>query len=342
MRLSSLCRVAAVVLAILLPGAAQAQIADLAVVNAGESAVVARSSKRFTKVEPDLGQAIPVESGGTPNGYALVYFPPAGTLNAEVKIRYTPEGEDAVRIVPVRIQVQAPTLTGELYEKSFKALFILFVLAVLVENGLDLLFRWRPFVSYFETRSVNPLVSFLLSFAFVSLFHLDIATGLLNVYSEARLEPGLPGMVLTAMIIAGGSAGVNRIFRALGFRPLTSEAELAMAEKPPQGRAWISVKLDALSKATGTLSVQVGPVATPAIAGTIEAGRGPVNRLVSFFVRDRHRFPQSGGYAILPNTECKIILSGYDATGALICDSWGPFTAAPGAIIDTVLNPRRA
>src|ERR1019366_1972671 len=170
----------------------------------------------------------------------LLYMPPDGRSDLEDSVEYTVEGQ-AVK-VPIAVKAAAPMLTdSELYNKSFKALFALFILAVLVENGLALVFRWRPFLDYFDWHTVNALVAFLFSLLFVWLFELDIATTLVNTYAGTTHSVNWPGMVLTAAIIAGGSAGVNRIFQALGFRAVSSQQP--PAPKPPPTEAWIAVTL---------------------------------------------------------------------------------------------------
>jgi hypothetical protein len=73
-----------------------------------------------------------------------------------------------------------------------------------------------------STRAVYALVAFAFSLLFVWLFELDIVTSLINTYSGSKHPVNWPGVLLTTLIIAGGSAGVNRIFQALGFRSLSS------------------------------------------------------------------------------------------------------------------------
>ena len=42
--------------------------------------------------------------------------------------------------------------SGAVYEQSARALFFLFVLAVILESGLAILFNWKPFVEYMVPR----------------------------------------------------------------------------------------------------------------------------------------------------------------------------------------------
>jgi hypothetical protein len=226
-----------------------------------------------------------------------------------------------------------------LYTRALNAVFLLFILAVLVESGLALVFRWKPFLSYFDSRSVNALIAFAVSFFLVSSFKLDIVTALVTGSTpEDRLY--MPGAVLTAMIIAGGSAGVNRVFRSLGFRP--TEIEDGSDEKPQRNHAWIAVTL-VRREAKGPVSVLIGQTQDSlAVAGTI-SGVSQGNRLWRYFLRDKGRFPQSGGYSIEvksePSKKYIVQLKGTNGTGhPVLSKEWGPFALAPGAIIDIELT----
>jgi hypothetical protein len=52
-------------------------------------------------------------------------------------------------------------------------------------------------------------------------------------------------------------------------------------------------------------------------------------------IRDKGRFPPSGGYTFTPGPDYKIALQASKADGtALPRETWGPYTIAPRAIID--------
>lgn len=304
-------------------------------VRAGDSAVLDRAETPFTAITVDKGAASSIAGNAGKPPYALVYVPPPGQSAVADKVEYTVDGKP--KTVLVSVQVAAPDFTGALYEKSFKALFILFILAVLVENGLALLFRWRPFLSVFDTSSVNPVVSFGLSLVFVSVFHLDIVTGLLNIYSDEHWPQNWPGSILTAMIIAGGSGAVNRVFRAFGLRVPASE-ELA-TPKPPSGVGWIAVTLAPASRAVGTVTVLISPANIGTVAGTIDGGAHGLNKLTALFLRNARRFPRNGGHSVKSGESYTVIATGHDAAGATLSASWGPYTVDSGAVIDIELNP---
>lgn len=280
----------------------------------------------------DRGSVVKSVNSMVPPQTALIYLPPPGAHDMEDTVQYNVNGTPQT---PIKIHVhpRAPTLdSGKLYEASFKALFVLLILAVLVESGLALLFRWRPFLDYFDSRSMNALVAFLFSFLLVQLFNLDIANQLIGIYTETSKQPTfwerLPGALLTAMIIAGGSAAVNRVFQSFGFRP-TSAQEQPKKPEPNQNEAWVAVTL-VREKAVGSAEVLI----KNQVAGTI-SGASPKNRFLRYFVRDKGRFPQTAGYTVAPGADYEIAVQGYTAQGdKLDLAKRGPFDIAPRAIID--------
>jgi hypothetical protein len=262
----------------------------------------------------------------------LLYLPPAGVRELEDVVHYK-IGDTPQLPITVNVRPLAPTLdSAKLYQASFKALFVLFILAVLVESGLALLFRWRPFLDYFDSRSMNALVAFLFSLLLVRLFNLDIASQLIGIYTESKIGltdwQGWPGSILTAMIIAGGSAGVNRILQSFGFRPTSAQEEPKKPELD-NTQAWVAVTL-VRDKAVGSAEVLI----KNAVAGTI-SGSSPKRRFFRYFVRDKGRFPQTGGYTVVPGQAYDIAVQAYDADGNKLTPvTRGPFDIAPRAIID--------
>jgi hypothetical protein len=269
----------------------------------------------------------------TPSGTTLIYMPPAGARELDDIVTYTLNGAAQPQIT-VNVRPLAPTLdSAKLYDASFKALFVLFILAVLVESGLALLFRWRPFLDYFDSRSMNSLVAFLFSLLLVRLFNLDISSQLISVYTDSSYTfdswKGWPGSLLTAMIIARGSAGVNRIFQTFGFRP-TSSQEQPKKPELDQSEAWIAVTV-LRDKSKGSVVVLINDQAVDTISGS-----SPRYRFVRYFVRDKGRFPQTGGYSVPAGVEHKITVE--DANDKKLNATWGPYKLGSRAIIDVELT----
>lgn len=228
-----------------------------------------------------------------------------------------------------------PTLTAhDVYTPSFQALFTLFILAVLLESGLAIIFNWKLFISTFDAKATKPLIAVLVASLFVFRYKLDIVTRLVNIYTNAGYPINFAGKFLTALVIAGGSAGVNRLLQALGFRSVQTESQ--PPPRVPPAVAWISVTLKRV-KAEGMVNVLARPDGNFSLIGTI-SGPGLANPLLRFFFQDRARFPGSGGHTLVPGTWA-IQLEGVDRNGAVIQSRlWGPYAIAAGTIIDIELT----
>ncbi|MBN9673433.1 hypothetical protein [Roseibium aggregatum] len=280
-----------------------------------------------------------VEDVNADDANVLLYFPPAQAGQFTDTVTYKLQGDTDTTDVTVRVQEDyGPWQSEEIYSESFKAVFILFILAVLVESGLQLLFRWRPYLRIFDTSSTNALIAFAFSFLLVHLFSLDVVTDLFNIYTQpTEIQPNfLPGYLLTAMIIAGGSAGVNRLLRTFGFRPIDLPEEVVGLKD--DSIAWISVTLDR-DKAEGPVDVLYGEEGKEKVIGTIP-GNGDMNWLSSLFFRNKGRFPPSGGYAVDPGgPSCVVRLEAPGVTGeALDKAKWGPNPIGKRAVIDLKLK----
>jgi hypothetical protein len=224
-----------------------------------------------------------------------------------------------------------------IYTQSFKALFVLFIIATILESGLAVIFNWRPFIQLFDARGVKTIVAVLFALFFVYMFGLDIVTRLVNVYSETDYPVNFPGTLITALVLAGGSSGVNNLLVALGFRSVKTSEQIT--PKPPPTEAWISVRLIRVD-AEGPVTVLIGPhdAALP-VAGTI-SGSSSTSALRRFFLRDYGRFPTAGGFAVTPGAQAyDVRLEGVDKKGGTkVSSTWGPYPLAAGAIVDIELR----
>ena len=222
------------------------------------------------------------------------------------------------------------------YDAIFKILFSVFVTALILESALAVIFHWRPFVLAFDGRGVKTLVAVLTGWLVAFGLQLDIVTLLHQVtHGPTRPAPlGDFGYFVTALVLAGGSAGVNKIMRALGFRDLVQREDVA--PKPPENRAWIAVRL-VRRNARGEVRVLIEDAAakTTRIVGTI-TGQGSPPAWLRGFVTDSARFPTVAGYAVDGDKTYAVRLEGQDASGQPIASAvaWGPYTVAKGAIID--------
>ncbi|HEY4943181.1 MAG TPA: hypothetical protein VII56_17250 [Rhizomicrobium sp.] len=325
--------------ALLLPTmAGPAFAADPPTINTppGQSVVVAD----HLKGKPPTASAtsgtvrIATDAAHPDSGHVVVYTPPPGAVDLLDTVKYTPDGGSETT-VPVQVRNPDSTLSDtKTYSESFKALFELFIIAILVESGLALLFRWKPFLSVFDPAAMNAVVAFLFSFTFVWIFDLDIVSRLFSVYTHSEQKPEFAGQVLTAMIIAGGSSVVNKLFQAFGLRsPLSHDDAAATTTTAQPTTGWIAVTPNRVN-AVGEITVLLSGAAV----GTIEGGAGK-RSLLSVMLRDRGRFPPSDGFPVAPGNY-SVSLAGRDSHGAAIVSpsSWGPYPVIAGAILDIELT----
>jgi hypothetical protein len=326
--------IAVILLSVLLTAnVARAQSPRL--VEPGVPVTIVKSENPITDASADKGtvQVLEKVGGGKENQLIYVSDTNAG-LNDTVK--YTLDG--VAQSVSIEVRSGAQNFgSPELYQTSFKALFVLFILAVLVENGLQLVFRWRPYLRTFDTSAVNAIIAFAFSLFFVFVFDLDVVTKLVNAYSDPGRAYGnnTPGFILTAMVIAGGSAGVNRIFRTFGFRPFEPPAELVGPKE--DDIAWISVTLNR-KQAEGSVNVLYGEKGKEEVIGAI-SGIDRNNPISSMFLRNKGRYPQSGGYTVkIAQNRC-VKLVGIDKKDQKPIEVvWGPYNIGSRAVIDLKLT----
>lgn len=327
---------AGLVLGFLLPAAVLGQpITDT--VKAGESKVVKDDpSPMYIKAKPKAGTAEVLAPEVKDGKFRLRYAAPAsGADSADFTFTVGDNAtENTAKIAITDIPAQT-AMSPAAYQASFKAVFVLFVLAVLLESALALIFNWRPFVENLVPRSVKPMVALGVALLFVWTFHLDITTALVNAVQDTTFAPGVEGKILTAMIIAGGSSGVNNMLQALGFRQVRTPENVT--PKPPPNKAFISVRAIAPKAGQpaveGPLSVYFGEQgATPAQLLGVIAGRSQKNAF-SWMVADRGRLPNYGGHTVDDFTKV-YTLTVKTADGKTDVYTTPPFRLAAGSMID--------
>ncbi len=243
----------------------------------------------------------------------------------------------------------ASLLTGAGLTAASTTVLTLFLIAVLLESALAVLFNWRPFIETFNARATRPLVAFVVAMLVVRSFGYDAMTALMDaVQGKTTLSPaGTLGQVVTAAILAGGSAGVNTMLVALGFREVKTPATIAPQVSPQH--AWIAVRV-IRKQSTGEVRVQIGKPDPTApddltklpLAGVItETSPSSVSALKKFFLREKGRFPGYGGHEVPALEPCQIVLSAKAATATgdlTVVPIPKGFVPAPGAIIDLTVT----
>jgi hypothetical protein len=319
---------AATVLVLILQHSAFSE--DQITVQSGSTAVIATSDKPLKNTSGQVkGSLIVGESAGSPKPYSLLYVAPKTSSGFVETVRYSNGTDHAVQVSVTSASESA------IYSQSFKALFALFVLATILESGLAVIFNWRPFVQLFDARGMKTIVSVAFALFFVTLFDFDILTRLVDLYSDAKQTSSVPCRFITALVLAGGSAGVNNLLVALGFRSVKTAEQTT--PKPAATEAWVAIRL-IRDKAVGPVFVLIGTQGvTPAVAGTI-SGSSRDSSILRYFVRDYGRFPASGGHSVAPLQSYLIRLEGTDKSGTRLTTTWGPYALAPGAIVDIALR----
>lgn len=231
----------------------------------------------------------------------------------------------------------------EIYTQSLRALTILLVGAVLVENALAVLFNWRVFLTYFSLRGIKTPITFLVSLALVIWSDLDVVAALRNVYlTGTPSQSGPISTFLTALIVAGGSSGVHNLMASLGYRDRNREAQVN--KRPAATEAWLAIRVTR-KEAVGPIEVRLtqldaapaapGAPAEPAAAlvGTI-GGRRPSLR--ELLMRNPDRFPQNSGFSVEPDVDYAIGLEARNGDKKMLKDPFKGrvFRFAPGAIVD--------
>jgi hypothetical protein len=225
----------------------------------------------------------------------------------------------------------------QIYKDSLAALTMLFVLAVLLESALTVIFNWRLYLVIFNSRGVKTLIMLIFAWVAVDQLGIDIMADLLGSYIEPGPESQPLTKFITALILAGGSAGVNNLMVTLGYR--NASASERKVPKPLPTQAWVSIRV-ARNKVQGPIFIRINkttpaPQTTPiALAGTIT--QLPLwRKIVGVFFRNPNYFPQSGGYVVETGKAYDIQVEGMDEHGKKVPGSInGVYSFAPGAIVD--------
>lgn len=234
--------------------------------------------------------------------------------------------------VPESAQQIDPAVYGEM----FKILFAVFTIAVVLESALAVIFNWRLFLVYFDSRGTKTIVSVLAGVLVATSLHLDIIDRLYKAMYPGGSGLGPFGYFLTGLVLAGGSAGVNNILKTLGFRSLqTAEAK---QPKPRTKEAWLAVRLKRIrSEKTPVQVFLTRDNDGERLIGTIMGTRAP-----SIFARLRTnpmRYPNVAGFAVPADSLVTVQLR--DPTlpaGEDVSEPWGPYRIGEGAIIDFELT----
>lgn len=232
----------------------------------------------------------------------------------------------------------------EIYKRSLAALTQLFVIAVLLESAFATIFNWRVFLAYFSRTGVKTLVMIVGSLLVVNIFDVDVLASLLSAYKPEAVPSGPVSKLITALILAGGSAGVYNVMKALGYRNDNRDEEAR--QRPAPDKAWLAVRVKRgagvgpaivrLQK-HGPIAAFAGPNPPVPIVGTVSFSR---RSLADLMLRRSDRFPESGGYVLLPDVVYELSVESESPNGKVTWPANGAFAfaLAPGAIVDITAN----
>jgi len=133
-------------------------------------------------------------------------------------------------------QDQPPTQQQEsplaMMDRLGEVLLLYLVLAVVFEAALTPLFSWRVFLERCDGKGLKVPIAVTIVFIALWKYDLDIFPNLLAIFGySGKKGISLSGQILTALLIAGGSDGVLRIFTKIGIRnPLALKGKAAKAQ----------------------------------------------------------------------------------------------------------------
>jgi hypothetical protein len=192
----------------------------------------------------------------------------------------------------VEIAVVAPQrITTLNYTRVAGVLGIILVLAIVLEIGLATIFSWKYFQENYEGRGLRTPIAVFVSAFFVIFYKLDVVSDLLNSFTDnaESFAKTIPGYIITAFVVAGGSGTVNKLFAALGLRP-------PVGNSPASARLVIDFTRQNVP-AAAPVSVSVDGVAV----GKVATG---------------NRFPETGQHPLPPGSHT-IRLEAPDTTGVI-------------------------
>ncbi|PDS77905.1 hypothetical protein [Rhizobium sp. L43] len=188
----------------------------------------------------------------------------------------------------------------------------LFAVAVVMEQAMTALFQWRVYRRYFDTQALKTPLMFLVGLGVVLSFKYDVFKDVLTLVSP---EQGAPNetisRLLSALVLAGGSAGVYNLLVRLGFR--SPPAPLASIPALDETEAWISVTVNTTEPVAAVCIAEKIDDASyqPAkLLGVLKQsklrGVAGFNMILGVFLANPMRYPNYGGRKVKANIDYRI------------------------------------
>lgn len=114
----------------------------------------------------------------------------------------------------------------------------LLFLSIVLEFALRNIFRWRWFIIPFEGRGFKFIVAFGIALLLVKAVSIDIVAGFSSILGKDGQNGGRLGSILTALVIAGGSATVFQIWKMFPLLP-----KLPVAKTPVKSKTFSRIEI---------------------------------------------------------------------------------------------------
>jgi hypothetical protein len=221
-----------------------------------------------------------------------------------------------------------PALAGDLLR--------LLILVIVVESAMAALFGWRVYRVLASGRALKTPLMFAVGLGIVLLFDYDIVARIVagvtgtEVPQDARWFSAL----LSALVVAGGSSGINTVFLRLNLRNPLPPVE--PAPRLDADQAWLAIRIRRV-EAVGEIQVALRETGAPPewpLAGSV-GDRGLGARLVEAFGLHGLRFPRSGGRVVpaLRSIEVALVWKAEGDAAAVAHPVWTG-SLAPRAVVD--------
>lgn len=218
------------------------------------------------------------------------------------------------------------TGTGDVWNKLSGPLLQLLAVVIVLESALAALFQWRPWRMAFNGKAFKTPVMLVVGGLLVWAMGYDPMAKILAADGIGLVDPLKPTFwqavltgVLSAMIVAGGSSGINALLARLGLRAVPVTDEEKAARELTKDQAWVSVRAigavasdpiqigveELADQDTSATKYHYDLVALPPLAGTIDPRSAFKKAWASFFA-DNDRFPSYGGRRVAAGPHCRI------------------------------------
>ena len=273
-----------------------------------------------------LVAALPLSPGiaqtGTP--------PPPATTAAATDDSTASEASQAKADADAKREAEAATKTPDIGRIAL-LLAGVFALAAVIEAALAVIFAWPVFLDTINRRNAKMPISLVVSGIVAWGFDLQLVHKLAAAFGAGSGQnlPGEFDALLSALILAGGAAGVRNLMVSLGLA--TPTAELEKPRRPPSNKGWLSVRDDRVDRGT-PLEIWLRPDGgVSQILGVIAARTGQAPGFLRWALTDAARFPKVAGYPV--DVGIKYTISVRDGHGKTQ-DVWTDYAFGEAAVVD--------